>query len=92
MNATAGYPKVKYRSSTRRSVSSAGMLLPTEAALVLGVVQALDAELAGFARSVVGSLPGCVLPEVDGCVIVDIGGTLITPHVEWIRDLDRVWQ
>jgi hypothetical protein len=70
------------------------MLLPTETALVLGVVQALDTELAGFARSVAGSLPGGVLTEVNGrvIVIVDIDGTLVTPHVERICDLDRVWQ
>ena len=40
MNATAYYPKVKYRSKSSGSVSNAGMLLRTETAWVLGPVQA----------------------------------------------------
>ena len=50
MNVTGLYPKVKFRSRATGSVSSAGMLLLTETARVLGVVEALEVELGGFAR------------------------------------------
>ena len=50
MNVTACYPKVKYRSKSSGSVSNAGMLLLTETARVLGLVEALAVELDGFAQ------------------------------------------
>ena len=50
MDVTACYPKVKYRSKSSGSVSNAGMLLLTETARVLGLMEALAVELDGFAR------------------------------------------
>lgn len=50
VNVTGLYPKVKFRSRATGSVSAAGLLLLTETARVLGVVEALEVELGGFTR------------------------------------------
>ena len=72
MNATGTYPAVKYRSSAAGSVSSAGTLLLTETARVVGLVEALDTELAGFARPRAVHLPGKAI--VDLAVMLAAGG------------------
>lgn len=72
MNATGSYPKVKYRSSATGSVSSAGTLLLTETARVLGVVEALETELGGFARRGAVHHPGKAI--CDLAVMLAAGG------------------
>ncbi len=72
MNATGSYPKVKYRSSAQGSVSSAGVLLVTETARVVGLVEALDAELAGFTRPGAVHLPGKAIADL--AVMLAAGG------------------
>ena len=58
MNVTAKYPKVNYRSKSSGAVSNAGMLLLTETARALGLVEALSVELDGFVRPKAVHLPG----------------------------------
>jgi len=72
VNATGSYPKVKYRSSATGSVSSAGTLLLTETARVLGVVEALETELGGFARRGAVHHPGKAI--CDLAVMLAAGG------------------
>lgn len=72
MNVIGSYPKVKYRSSTRGSVSNAGTLLLTETARVLGVVDALTTELGGFARPLAIHHPGKAI--CDLAVMLAAGG------------------
>jgi hypothetical protein len=72
VNVTACYPKVKYRSKSSGSVSNAGMLLLTETARVLGLVEALAVELDGFARPTAVHLPGKAL--CDLAVMLAAGG------------------
>lgn len=72
MNVSRSYPKVKYRSSTRGSVSSAGTLLLTETARVLGLVEALRVELDGFARPTAVHHPGKAIADL--AVMLAAGG------------------
>ena len=72
MNGTCSYPKVKYRSSTSGSVSSAGSLLLTETARVLGLVEALVTELAGFTRRGAVHAPGKAIADL--AVMLAAGG------------------
>ncbi len=72
MNGIAVYPKVKVRSGRAGSVSGAGTLLLTETARVLGLVEALSVELAGFARRRAVHDPGKVV--VDLAVMLAAGG------------------
>ena len=72
MNVIGSYPKVKYRSSTSGSVSSAGVLLLTETARVLDLVEALTTELAGFTRRGAVHHPGKAI--VDLAVMLASGG------------------
>lgn len=72
MNATGTYPKVKYRSSGSGSVSSAGVVLLTETAGVLGVVEALATELAGFTRRGAVHQPGKAIADL--AVMLAAGG------------------
>lgn len=73
MNGIGAYPKVKYRSQARGSVSSAGTLLLTETARVLGLVEALQGELAGFTRLQAVHLPGKAIADL--AVMLAAGGT-----------------
>ena len=72
MNVTACYPKVKYRSKSSGSVSNAGMVLLTETARVLGLVEALAVELDGFALPTAVHLPGKAV--CDLAVMLAAGG------------------
>lgn len=72
MNATGTYPTVKYRSRAAGSVSSAGVLLLTETARVLGLVEALTTELAGFTRRGAVHLPGKAIADL--AVMLAAGG------------------
>jgi hypothetical protein len=72
LNVTANYPKVKYRSKSSGSVSNAGMLLLTETARVLGLVEALAVELDGFVRPTAVHLPGKAI--CDLAVMLAAGG------------------
>lgn len=87
VNATGSYPKVKYRSSAQGSVSSAGVLLLTETARALGVVQGLETELAGFARQGATHLPGkaiadlAVMLAAGGAVPADVVMLRARPHL-----------
>jgi hypothetical protein len=87
VNATCSYPKVKYRSRASGSVSSAGALLLTETARVLGVVECLETELAGFARRGAVHLPGkaiadlAVMLAAGGQVPADVVMLRARPHL-----------
>ena len=72
MNVTAKYPKVNYRSKSSGAVSNAGMLLLTETARALGLVEALSVELDGFARPKAVHLPGKAI--CDLAVMLAAGG------------------
>ena len=72
MNATANYPKVKYRSKSSGSVSNAGMLLLTETVRVVGLAESLAVELDGFARPKAVHLPGKAI--CDLAVMLAAGG------------------
>ncbi len=72
MNVSGSYPKVKYRSSTAGSVSSAGVLLLAETARALGVVEALEVELGGFARRGAVHSPGKAIADL--AVMLAAGG------------------
>ena len=72
MNVTAKYPKVNYRSKSSGAVSNAGMLLLTETARALGLVEALSVELDGFARPKAAHLPGKAI--CDLAVMLAAGG------------------
>lgn len=87
MNAIGSYPKVKYRCQSSGSVSSAGMLLLTETARVLGVVEALATELAGFTRRGAVHVPGkaicdlAVMLAAGGEVPADVVMLRARPHL-----------
>jgi len=87
VNASAGYPKVKYRSSLSGSVSAAGVLLLTETASVIGLVEALDVELAGFTRPTAVHAPGkavcdlAVMLAAGGDVPADVAMLRARPHL-----------
>lgn len=87
MNVTGTYPKVKYRSKSAGSVSSAGVLLLTETARVLGVVDALETELAGFTRRGAVHHPGkaicdlAVMLAAGGQVPADVVMLRARPHL-----------
>ena len=72
MNATCSYPKVKYRAQATGSVSGAGALLLTETARVLGLVQSLETELAGFSRPQAVHHPGKAVADL--AVMLAAGG------------------
>ena len=72
MEVTANHPKVKCRSKSSGAVSNAGMLLLTETARVLGLVEALAVELDGFARPTAVHLPGKAI--CDLAVMLAAGG------------------
>lgn len=72
MNVTCSYPAVKYRSQASGSVSSAGTLLLTETARVLGLVQALTTELGGFTRRGAVHSPGKAIADL--AVMLAAGG------------------
>jgi hypothetical protein len=72
VNVIGSYPKVKYRSRTGGSVSSAGTLLLSETARVLGVVDALTTELAGFVRPLAVHHPGKAVADL--AVMLAAGG------------------
>jgi hypothetical protein len=72
VNATFSYPAVKYRSQASGSVSSAGTLLLTETARVLGLVQALTTELGGFTRRGAVHSPGKAIADL--AVMLAAGG------------------
>lgn len=81
------YPKVKYRSRVGGSVSSAGLLLVTETARVLGVVEALDVELAGFMRPTAFHSPAkavcdlAVMLAAGGACPADVAMLRARPHL-----------
>jgi hypothetical protein len=87
VNATGTYPKVKYRSRAAGSVSSAGVLLVTETARAVGLVEALETELAGFARRGAVHLPGkaisdlAVMLAAGGDVPADVVMLRARPHL-----------
>ena len=82
MDVTACYPKVKYRSKSSGSVSNAGMLLLTETARALGLVEALEVELGGFMRPNAVHRPGkavCDLAGDSGTAIAGIAAARARP-------------
>lgn len=87
MNVTGTYPTVKYRSSAVGSVSSAGTLLLTETARVLGVVETLTTELAGFTRRGAVHHPGKAIADLavmlasGGQVPADVVMLRARPHL-----------
>jgi hypothetical protein len=87
VNASAGYPEVKHRSSLTGSVSAAGVLLLTETAAVIGLVEALDVELAGFTRPTAVHAPGkavcdlAVMLAAGGDVPADVAMLRARPHL-----------
>lgn len=87
MNAIAGFPKVKYRCQATGSVSSAGVLLLTETARVVGLVDALAVEFAGFTRRGAVHHPGkaiadlAVMLAAGGDVPADVVMLRARPHL-----------
>jgi hypothetical protein len=72
VNGIGTYPKVKYRAQAAGSVSSAGVLLLTETARVIGLVEALETELGGFARPRAVHHPGKAVADL--AVMLAAGG------------------
>ena len=72
MNGIAGYPRVKAGVRGSGSVSGAGVALLTETARVVGLVEALSVELAGFARRRAVHDPGKIVAGL--AVMLAAGG------------------